>query len=130
MPAISSSPLSSVHIYSSQKMSSQISPLSRAKLSNDIDILRSLLKAQTKSLSHRNAPTTTTPKTAVQALETISINTSSADETQPLTRAYIKAMRAEVLGIDGGANEELGNKLDHLRGKAEGISEALSEVKV
>jgi hypothetical protein len=117
-------------MYSALTMSSQISSLSRAKLSNDIDILRSLPKAQTKSLYQRNTPTTTTPKTAVEALETISINTSSPDESQPLTRAYIKAMRTEVLGIDGGANEKLGNKLDHLRGKAEGISEALSEVKV
>jgi len=111
-------------------MSAQTSTLDRAKLANDISILRSLSKSKTKSLSRDDAPTTTAPKSAVEALETISINTSTPDETQLLTGAYIKCMRAEVIGIDGGANEDLGNKLDHLRSKAEGISEALSEVKV
>ena len=81
-------------------------------------------------MTRGDGPTKSTPESAVEALETISINTSTPDETQPLTRAYITAMRTEVLGIDGGAHEDLGNKLDHLRGKAEGISEALSEVKV
>ena len=111
-------------------MSIQNNTLDRAKLANDIDILRSLPRSQTKSLTRSDGPTTTTPKSAVEALETISINTSTPDETQPLTRAYITAMRTEVLGIDMGANEDLGDKLDHLRSKAEGISEALSEVKV
>lgn len=111
-------------------MSTQNNTLDRAKLANDIDILRSLSKSKTKSVSRNDAPTTTTPKSAVEALDTISINTSTPDETQLLTGAYIKSMRTEVLGIDGGANEELGNQLDHLRSKAEGISEALNEVKV
>jgi hypothetical protein len=91
--------------------------------------MRSMPPANLNNLSLNNTTSTTT-KDAVEALETVSINTSSPDETQPLTRAYIKAMRSEVLGIDGGANEELGDKLNALRRKAEGISEALGEVKV
>jgi hypothetical protein len=85
--------------------------------------------AKPNNLSLNNTTPTTT-KGAVEALETVSINTCTPNETQPLTKAYINAMRSEVLGIDGGANEELGNKLDAIRGKAEGISEALGEVKV
>lgn len=83
-------------------------------------------------LDHVSMKPTATPTTkgAVEALKTVSINTGTPDETQPLARAYIKAMRSEVLGIDGSANEDLGNRLDKIRGKAKGISEALSEVKV
>lgn len=110
-------------------MSAQINIIDRAKLANDINILRSLPKLQAKSVTRGDGPTTS-PKSAVEALDTISINTSTPDETQLLTGAYIKSMRTEVLTIDGGANEDLGNELDHLRSKAEGISEALSEVKV
>jgi len=86
-------------------------------------------QAKLNNLSLDNTTPTTT-KGAVEALETVSINSSTPDETQPFTKAYIKSMRSEVLGTDGGANEELGNKLDAIRGKAEGISEALTEVKV
>lgn len=86
-------------------------------------------QAKLNNLSN-NRPLSPTAKGAVEALETVSVNTSTPDEIQPLTKAYIQAMRSEVLGIDGGANEELGNKLDGIRGKAEGISEALSEVKI
>jgi hypothetical protein len=110
-------------------MSTKAPTVPRTALSKDIDLMRSMPPAKLNNLSLNNTTPTTT-KGAVEALETVSINTSTPDETQPLTRAYIKAMRDEVLGIDGGANEELGNKLDAIRGKAEGISEALGEVKV
>jgi hypothetical protein len=110
-------------------MSAKAQTITRAGLSKDIDLMRSMPPAKLNNLSLNNTTPTTT-KGAVEALETVSINISTPDETQPLTRAYIKAMRTEVLGIDGGANEELGNKLDAVRGKAEGISEALGEIKV
>jgi len=110
-------------------MSSKAPTITRAGLSKDIDLMRSMPPAKLNNLS-ANSTSPTTSKSAVEALETVSINASAPDETQPLTRAYIKAMRDEVLGIDGGANEELGNKLDLIRRKAEGISEALGEVKV
>jgi hypothetical protein len=77
-----------------------------------------------------NKAQTMTTKDAVGTLESISVNTSTPDETQARTNAYIKTMRTEILGIDGGANEDLGVRLDTMRGKAEGISEVLSEVKV
>jgi hypothetical protein len=38
-------------------------------------------------------------------------------------------MRKDVLGVDRDANEEMGNRLDELRGRSEGISEALGGVK-
>jgi hypothetical protein len=82
------------------------------------------------SKANNKAQTTMTTKDAVGTLESISIITSTPDETQALTNAYIRTMRTEILGIDGGANEELGARLDRMRGKAEGISEVLSEVKV
>jgi hypothetical protein len=110
-------------------MSSKSTPITRAALSKDIEVMRSMPQIKLSNLS-RNEPSAPTTKGAVEALETVSINTSTPDEVQPLTKAYIKAMRTEVLGIDGGANEELGSRLDEIRGKAEGISEALSEVKV
>lgn len=84
-------------------------------------------RLNTISLS-KTSPSTT--KGAVEALESVSIHTSTPDEAQPLTRAYINAMRKEVMGIDGGSNEELGNKLDEIRERAEGISGALTEVRV
>ena len=110
-------------------MSTKSQTITRAGLSKDIDLMRSMPPAKFNNLSLNNTTPTTT-KGAVEALETVSINTSTPDETQPLTKAYINSMRSEVLGIDGGDNEELGNKLDAIRGKAEGISEALGEVKV
>lgn len=110
-------------------MSNKAQTITRAGLSKDIDLMRSMPPAKLSSLSLNNTIPTTT-KNAVEALETVSINTSTPDETQPLTKAYINAMRSEVLGIDGGANEELGDKLDAIRRKAEGISEALGEVKL
>jgi hypothetical protein len=110
-------------------MSTKAPTVTRAGLSKDIDLMRSMPTAKLNNLSLNNTTPTTT-KGAVEALETVSINTCTPNETQPLTKAYINAMRSEVLGIDGGANEELGNKLDAIRGKAEGISEALGEVKV
>jgi hypothetical protein len=110
-------------------MSTKAQTITRTALSKDIDLMRSMPTAKPNNLSLNNTTPTTT-KGAVEALETVSINTCTPNETQPLTKAYINAMRSEVLGIDGGANEELGNKLDAIRGKAEGISEALGEVKV
>ena len=110
-------------------MSTKALTVTRTALSKDIDFMRSMPPAKLNNLS-LNKTTPTTTKGAVEALETVSINTSTPNETQPLTKAYIKSMRSEVLGIDGGANEELGDKLDAIRGKAEGISEALGEVKV
>jgi hypothetical protein len=110
-------------------MSAKAPTITRAGLSKDIDLMRSLPPANLNNLSLNNT-FPITPKSAVEALETVPISTSTPDETQPLTRAYIKAMRSEVLGIDGGANEELGDKLNAIRRKAEGISEALGEVKV
>lgn len=110
-------------------MSSKAPNITRAGLCKDIDLMRSMPPTKFNNLPPKSTTPTTT-KGAVEALETVSINTSAPDETQTLTRAYIKAMREEVLGIDGGANEELGNKLDLIRRKAEGISEALGEVKV
>ena len=110
-------------------MSSKAPIITRAGLAKDIDLMRSIPPTKFNNLSP-NSTSPITTKSAVEALETVSINTSVPDETQPLTTAYIKAMRDEVLGIDGGANEALGNKLDLIRRKAEGISAALEEVKV
>jgi hypothetical protein len=110
-------------------MSTKAPTVTRTGLSKDIELMRSMPPAILNSLSLNNTTPTTT-KGAVETLETLSINTSTPNETQPLTKAYINAMRSEVLGIDGGANKELGNKLDAIRGRAEGISEALGEVKV
>jgi hypothetical protein len=111
-------------------MSQQTTAITRASLSNDIDILRSKGPSNLTSIAQNKLLSVPTPANAVEALESVSVNTSTPAETQPLTRAYIKAMRTEVLGLDGGANEDLGNKLDALRGRAEGISEALAEIKV
>jgi len=110
-------------------MSTKPQAITRAGLSNDIDLMRSMSLTKLNTLPLNNKTPIPT-KGAVEALETVSINTSTPDETQPLTKAYINTMRSEVLGIDGGANEELGDKLDATRRRAAGISEALGEVKL
>ena len=103
--------------------------ITRQGLSKDIDLMRAMPQLKLSNVS-QNKPSPPSTKGAVEALESVSINTSDPGETQTLSKAYIKGMRTEVLGIDGSANENLGDKLDGIRGKAEGISGALSEVKV
>jgi len=100
-------------------------------LASDIDALRTLTPSALAGLSDKRPQSSPIAPSdnAVQTLETTSINTSTPDQSQALAKAYIKAMRKDVLGVDRDANEEMGNRLDELRGRAEGISEALGGVK-
>lgn len=71
-----------------------------------------------------------TKPNAVTALDTVSIGSCTPDESQVLTKAYIKAMRGDVMSIRDEESENIGSRLDTLRGKAEGLTEALGEVRV
>jgi hypothetical protein len=100
-------------------------------LASDINALRALTPSALAGLSDKRPQSSPTAPydNAVETLGTTTINTSTPDQRQALAKAYIKAMRKDVLGVDRDANEEMGNRLDELRGRAEGISEALGGVK-
>jgi uncharacterized protein involved in exopolysaccharide biosynthesis len=106
--------------------------ISSQALAGDIDTLRSLPASTLASISGNSSKSNSDAplRNAVETLEITSISSTDPDHSQALAKAYIKAMRKDVLGIDGNANEEMGNRLDELRGRAEGISGALGQVKV
>lgn len=101
--------------------------MDRASLSRDISSLVALDRSVLSDTSTKSAALV---PDAVTALDTISIGKSTPDESQVLTKAYIKAMRHDVMSIKDEESEIIGTKLDTLRGKAEGMTEALGEVRV
>lgn len=103
--------------------------MDRKSLSYDLSTLCSLDLSLLSGTSTKANPPTPAPN-AVTALDTISIGTCSPDESQSLTKAYIKAMRQDVMSIKDEESEIIGTRLDTLRGKAEGMTEALGEVHV
>lgn len=101
--------------------------MDRAALSRDISTLVALGPSILTDASTKEA--TTTPS-AVTALDTISIGQCTPDESQVLTKAFMKAMRQDVMSIREEESEIIGSRLDTLRSKAEGMAEALGEVRV
>ena len=69
-------------------------------------------------------------KQATEVLDSTSMATCTPDQSQALAKAYTASMRRDVMGMDEVTSDRMGSKLDELRGKAEGISEALGQVRV
>lgn len=101
--------------------------MDRTSLSRDLSTLVALDPLILAKQSTKSAQPTLD---AVTALDTISIGNCTPDESQVLTKAFIKAMRQDVMSIKDEESEIIGSKLDTLRGKAEGMTEALGEVRV
>lgn len=101
--------------------------MDRASLSRDLSTLVTLDPSILTDSSTKSAEPT---PNAVTALGTISIGNCTPNESQVLTKAYIKAMRQDVMSIKDEESEIIGSQLDSLRGKAEGMTEALGEVRV
>jgi hypothetical protein len=107
--------------------------LERSRLSSDMNALMSLSETTLRSLS-KQQPNTSTPAnsnlTAVEALDAFSPGSSSPEASQVLSRAYVRAMRDEVLPLEKqGGGGAIAARLDAVRSHGQGVVEAMSEVK-
>lgn len=107
--------------------------MDRASLARDLEALGSFDLASLQAPQSQNAKSTgrgSPDKSASDVIETVSIGNCSPDESQQLTKAYINSMREDVMGIEDGKSDAIGNRVDAARGKAQDSAEALGEVKV
>lgn len=101
--------------------------MDRANLTRDINTLVALGIADLTS-SGKQPSSDSTPASATTVLDTLSVGNSTPDESQALTKAYINAMRQDIMNIKTDESENIGSRLDSVRGKAEGTQGALSNV--
>jgi hypothetical protein len=68
-------------------------------------------------------------RTVIDRLDTFSPSSKNHEASLSLSRAYVKTMRTEVLKMDDGRLDRLGQRVDEVREKGTEIVEALGEVK-
>jgi hypothetical protein len=88
--------------------------------------LQAIITPNTQSGTHQVAET----QSALSRLEEYTPSTTDHDTSQALSEAYVLEMKRDVLSMDPGEGENLGERIDAVRERAEGISLALGEVKV
>ncbi|WVR09029.1 hypothetical protein IAU60_006089 [Kwoniella sp. DSM 27419] len=104
--------------------------LNRATLSSDIDQLLRLPSSTLASLLSSGHPPPTTDKDPKAVLESFSTASTDHQDSQDLARGYMKSM-TEMKGLkEGGEIERMGERIDLLRERAEGLTQALGDVKV
>lgn len=108
--------------------------LGRDKVAADISALLALQPAALQNIS-ATASTVVKPQrngvSATKALDNFTPSATSPDQSQNLSRAYVHAMRNEVLIThQRGGGEVVASRLDELRTRGQGVVEALSDVKV
>ena len=117
--------------------------ISREDLRKDI---AHLVPLNTQMLATLLNPSTLTSQTdlatpfpaqpAIHLLNTYTPSTTDHDSSQSLIKAYIRDMREEILpmgaqeGVGESEGDKLGARIDLVRAKAEGVSEALEGVKL
>lgn len=102
--------------------------MNREALSRDIATLKGDISLAAR-ISNKTASPAPATRSATETLDATSIGSCNSDQSQPLAKAYIQAMNEDILGMDKGRSEQMGQQLDDLRSRAESTSEALGEIR-